>query len=382
MKKDYYPEWYNKNRYIIWPEVHDNEWYNWKWQYKNRITDVWLLKEILKKFKIDNNNISNEYNQFAITPYFFSLINFENFDNDPIAKQIIPSFYENENNQELFQDPFLEKKISESKKIIKRYPDRVVITVTNQCPSYCRYCTRKWMWNEKVHLTSEDLESIKKYLIKNTHIREVIISGGEPLLLSYKRLDQLLKMLFSLHTIEVVRIASRILSFLPQRMTPEILKVLSRYKPIWFITHFNHAQELTPLNYQVIDKMISSGLVLCNQSVLLKQINDQSNTMKDLVLKLQRFRIKPYYIFQCDLVNGTHHFRSSIKNGMHIMKILHGTIGGIAIPDYVIDLPDGGKIPILPDYIQSCTKDEIVFKNYEGKICRYPNTEPPLLTKK
>lgn len=372
MNKIEYPEHYYINRKMHWSGISEIKWNDWKWQFKNRIYKYEDLKRLYKTF--DQKKLKEVFDKyrFSITPYYFCLLDIESGD-DPLAKQVLPDPQELKSNKYLYNDPFNEKKKSPVNNLIKRYPDRVVITLTDQCPSFCRYCTRKWIWSDIVNFNNDDLDNISNYLEVNKQIREVIISGGEPLLLEDEILDNILNRLFSISSIETIRIGTRILTYLPQRINKKTMNLLAKYKPLWIITHFNHSKEFTPKTVEAIDLLIKSGVVICNQSVLLKGVNDEVSIIKDLIHTLQNNRIKPYYLFQCDLVEGTEHFHVPLKKGIEIMKQLRGNTGGLCIPTFVIDLPDGGKVPVLPDYIIEQNHGNVVFQNYENKLINYPD---------
>jgi len=376
MKKITYPEFYFENKNRFWHDIDDVKWNDWEWHLSNSIQSLDCINKLFPDIIEIDKTIKKL--KFRITPYFLSLINTSS-NNDPLLKQVLPSRLELIDLSFLSLDPFNEKGKSPVNCLIKRYPDRAIITVTNKCPSYCRYCTRKWNWDNKIFLNKKIIKDIHDYLEKEKSIREIIISGGEPFMINEDILFNLLDGIINIDHIEAIRIGTRILTFLPQRITGYLAERLSKYKPLWIITHFNHSNEITPATEDAVDKLIGNGAVLSNQSVLLKNINDDLDTMKNLVHKLQILRIKPYYLFQCDLVKGTNHFRASIKDGCSIIEGLRGDTGGICIPTYVIDLPDGGKIPVNSDYILKSNSKEIIVKNYEGKIVKYPNTNPPYI---
>jgi lysine 2,3-aminomutase len=371
MKNIEFKETYLKNKNNFYKNVKESLWNDWKWQLRNSINSFEKLSAFYPKIDTDLKNIIENL-KFQVTPHFFCLIDFDNFDNDPIAKQVIPSKMEFKNDNFLSIDPFNEKKKRPVSNIVKRYPDRALIVSTNICASYCRYCTRKWNWNESKIISRTEVNNSISYLKNNPQIREAIISGGDPFLLKPEILDNMLGEILALPNIEVVRIATRIAAFLPQKINRKIINILKKHKSVWVITHFNHENEITPDTVKAIDNLISGGVALANQTVLLKGVNDNINSMKNLLRLLESLRIKPYYIFQCDLVEGTSHFRTPLETGLKIMENLRGHIGGLCIPTFVVDLPDGGKVPLLPEYKISETKDKIFFKNYEGKIFDYP----------
>ena len=343
---------------------------NYKWQLNNLINSV---NSIEKYIPLDNETsklIKNS--RFSITPHLLSLINTNDYLNDPIAKQVIPSVNELITNDFLKNDPFNERIKSPSKNIIKRYPDRVLLITSNMCPAYCRFCTRKWNWQDNWILQREDIKSVVNYLENNNNIREVIISGGEPLILDDDFLEEILKKIRKIKSIEVIRIASRILTFLPQRIDKKLINIIKKYGPIWIVTHFNHPNEITEVTKSAIDKLLDAKVSIINQSVLLKDINDNYEILSSLMKKLESLLIKPYYLFQCDLIEGTTHFRVPIERGIELIKKMRGNISGICQPTYIIDHPEGTKIPISPQYISKIEKNKIILKNYEEKIFDYP----------
>ena len=361
----------NKNRQKYWKDIPDSLWQDYKWQLKNSINSLDRLSDFYPGIDLNRITDTAQVYPFLITPYFMSLINFDS-ENDPVAAQVIPSPKELIRDDRLLTDPFCEQNLSPVPGLIKRFPDRAVIVTTDRCASLCRYCTRKWNWSKKISLSSSRLASIVNYLQNHKNIREIIISGGDPFLLNPAFLEEIIGRLLNIPSIDTLRIGTRMLSFLPYIFTDKITAILSRYKPIWLMTHFNHPAEITGDTEKAVDALVNAGVVLCNQTVLLNGVNNNPDTMKKLVHKLQKIRIHPYYMFQCDLVEGTAHFRTGIDEGLNIIKKLQGFTGGLCVPSYVIDLPGGGKIPLIPDYIEEKTGRYLKIKNYEGKYFRYP----------
>ena len=366
MKKIFNLE-YEKNRTRHFPDVSDNEWNDWRWHVDNRIVDADTLKNYFPHTDVEPIKNVAEHFPFSVTPYFLSLINNDELLSDPVGKQVIPDIRELQVDSRLVLDPFKEEnEHSPIPGVVRRYPDRIILVTTNFCPSKCRYCTRKWNWDKCQTLTHDMLKEVVVYLKNHPEIREVILTGGEPFLLDLNFLDTILSAVSSVGSVEVIRIGTRILSFLPQRITDEVVDVLSKYSPVWLVTHFNHPNEFTCDTETAVKKILRAGSALCNQSVLLKDVNNSVDVMKQLVHALQNVLIKPYYIFHPDLIKGTRHFRGSIDEGIQIMKKLRGYTGGISVPYYVVDLPDGGKIPLLPEYILKKDENGILFSNYEG----------------
>lgn len=364
---------YLDNRKKLFPLVCDSDWDDFRWQWNHRITTEEELSALFPT--VDQKRIRGvkEKFPFAITPYFLSLIASEDPLNDPIGKQVVPDRLELQREEKLCSDPFREQQQDRMlvPGLVKRYPDRVIVITTSLCPSFCRYCTRKWNWKEQFHLTNDHLEKIVVYLKQNPQVREVILSGGEPFLLDPAFLDAILKAISSVDTVEVIRIGTRILSFLPQKIEEATTVVLKKYFPLWIVTHFNHPNEITEETLKAVKKILSANCSLCNQSVLLKGVNDTVGVMKKLVHVLQSIMVKPYYIFHPDLIEGTSHFRGEIADGLEIMRQLRGYTGGMCVPYYVVDLPEGGKIPLLPNYVLSENQREFLFKNYKDEKFRY-----------
>lgn len=364
---------FNYNRANLFKDIPDELWFDYKWQLSNKIDSLEKLSAFLPEIDTVSLAAVVEKFGFSITPYFLCLIDMDNIYEDPLFKQVIPDVRELIFDPLLNIDPFKEDNMGRNPVpgFVMRYPDRGIIVTTSFCPSMCRYCTRKWNWCKQYSLTRSDLNGIIEYLKKHPEIREIIISGGEPLLLENDFIDTILSEVSSVESVESMRIGTRILSFLPYRVTDELVEILKKYFPVWIITHFNHENEISEFTEKAVRKIVSSGSSLCNQSVLLKGVNDNIATMKNLVHALQRIMVKPYYLFYPDLVEGTSHFRGTLENGLDVMMGLRGHTGGLCIPQFVVDLPDGGKIPLLPEYIVEETDDSIVFKNYENKIFKY-----------
>lgn len=341
-----------------------------KWQ-KDMQKCIKKPELLAKKFpQIDFNSLQNVVSIFPmrITPYYYDLIQIQD---DPIFKQAIPDEKELQDFSGV-PDPLSEEEQSPVPWLVHRYPDRVLLMVTNLCAVYCRFCTRKRLIGKKA-IRKEDIKKGIKYISENKSIREVIISGGDPLTLSDEILDGILNELRKIEHIEVIRIGSRMICTLPSRITPNLCKILKKYHPIFLNTHFNHPTELTEEAGNALEMLADSGIPLGNQSVLLKGVNDDAKTLQELFKKLLKFRTKPYYLYQADLVEGTHHFRTPLGKGIEIMQKLQGNLSGMCIPKFVLDSPGGGgKIPLLPKYLQKVLPDGILLKNYQGKTIFYP----------
>ena len=305
-----------------------------------------------------------------INPYYLSLIEEVG---DPIWKQVVPD------SRELIatgvEDPLHEEEDSEVANVTHRYPDRVLFYVNYMCPIYCRFCTRKRKVGDPYSIPDDNTERGLQYLREHSEVRDVIISGGDPLMLTDRKIDYVVGGIRSIEHIEIIRIGSRVPVTLPQRITPELCAILKKHHPFYINTHFNHPREITPETTKACGMLADAGIPLGNQAVLLKGVNDDPEIMVELMKKLLAIRVKPYYIYQADLVVGTDHFRTSIKKGLDIIAALRGHISGLGVPHYVVDAPGGGgKIALLPDPIVSFDDDEIRLRNYEGGVYSYPST--------
>jgi len=350
---------------------------DWKWQLKNRLTTFEQLQKIINLTVEEKRAIINsKFGKFkvAITPYFASLIDKDNPD-CPIRKQCIPTFDEFKTSITEFSDPCGEEKDTVVSGLVHRYPDRVLLLVTDMCATYCRHCTRRRIvGSSEVTMTEQNFQMVLEYIKKNKKIRDVLISGGDPLLLSDQRLEYFIKKIREIETVEIVRIGTRVPVTLPQRINLELCNMLKKYHPLYMSIHFNHPKEITQEVKNACNLLADSGIPLGSQTVLLKGINDKPEIMIKLMQELLKIRVRPYYIYQCDLAPGTEHFRTPINVGIKIISSLRGFTSGYAVPTFVIDAPGGGgKVPINPDYIISKGRSSIIFKNYEGKIFVYPD---------
>jgi lysine 2,3-aminomutase len=315
----------------------------------------------------------------AITPYFFNLID-RNDPNCPIRLQVIPRDNEMITSAEEREDSLGEDEHSPVPGLVHRYPDRVLFLVTDRCASYCRYCTRsRLVSNAQDYNFHPEYEQGLRYIESHPEIRDVLLSGGDPLLLADKKIEHLLSRLKAIKHVEFIRIGSRIPVFLPQRITPALCEILKKYGPTWMSIHVNHPKEATADLRDACERLSFAGVPLGNQSVLLKGINDDPTIMKALVHRLLRMRVRPYYLYQMDLITGSAHFKADVRRGLEIIESLRGHTTGYAVPQYVIDAPGGGgKVPINPDYVEKITDTEIIFKNYEGHRFSYPLTHTPV----
>lgn len=339
----------------------------WRKILQNSITTA---KEISERFDIPLSEIQALEKEFKIkiTPYYLSLIKQKG---DPIYKQVIPDKLELVDN-DLLEDPLGEDKDSPVNNIVHRYPDRCLFLISHVCASYCRFCTRKRKVGDPTKISVKFIDEGIEYIASHPEIRDVILSGGDPLLLGDDQLEYILQKLRRIPHIEIIRIGTRVPCFLPHRITSKLVKMLKKYHPLFMNVHFNHPDELTPLAVKALGRLANAGIPLGNQTVLLKGVNDDPEVMKKLMQKLLMARVRPYYIYQADMVFGTEHFRTRIEKGLEIIKALRGWTSGLAVPHFVIDAPGGGgKIPLLPQYVLKVTDEEIVLRNYAGKVYRY-----------
>ena len=354
------------------------EWNDWHWQYKHRITNADQLARVIDLDEQEKRDITTCLQRFrmAITPYYASLMDPAD-PCDPVRMQAVPSIQEMQVTPWEMADPLNEEGESPESCIVRRYPDRALFLVTKCCAMYCRHCTRRRLVGEEDRsISAEETERALDYLRRTPEIRDVLISGGDPLTLPDARLDYLLSRLRAIDHIEIIRIGTRVPVTMPMRITPELLAVLKKYHPLWINTHFNHPNELTARSTAACHAIVDAGIPLGNQSVLLRGINNSTATMKELLLKLVKNRVRPYYLYQCDMSEGLQHFRTDVREGIRIIDELTGNISGFAVPKFVIDAPGGGgKVPMNPDYILSIDDQKVVMRNYEGKRYEYPQPQ-------
>lgn len=359
----------------FWREVPDSDWNDWRWQLRHRITTLEQLQRLMPTLtpeEIAGTQLANHKLALAITPYFFNLIDPAD-EHCPIRRQVIPRVEEMDVAPWELTDPCGEDAHSPVPGIVHRYPDRVLFLVTDRCAAYCRYCTRsRLVSNASGYDFHPDFDRQIEYIAQHREVRDVLLSGGDPLLLSDERLEQLLSRLRAIPHVEFLRIGTRIPIFLPQRVTPELCARLRRFHPLFISIHCNHPRELTLEVRAALERLADAGIPLGNQSVLLRHVNDEVIVMRALVQKLLLCRVKPYYLYQCDPVAGSAHLRTSVARGLEIMAGLRGHTTGYAVPQYVIDAPGGGgKVPVNPDYVLSRNRDRVVLRNYEGRVFEY-----------
>jgi lysine 2,3-aminomutase len=353
-----------------------NEWNNWRWQIQNSFTSYSQLQTILHLSDDEVKPTDNGFNlPIRITPYYASLLDPCN-SNQALRKSVVPVFDELITTPEEKADPLGEENYSPVNHIVHRYPDRVLFLVTGFCSTYCRYCTRSHMVSkkDKCHSSMSEWDIAIDYIRNHSEVRDVLISGGDPLTLSDARLEYLLSKIRAIEHVEIIRIGTKVPVVLPQRITPMLVKILRKYHPLFISIHFTHPDELTPETQFACTRLADAGIPLGSQSVLLKGVNDEVSIFKELTHKLLKARVRPYYLYQCDPIPGSAHFRTPVSKGLEIIRGLRGFTSGYAIPHYVIDAPGGGgKIPLLPEYLQSMDDEKVILQNYEGKTFCYPN---------
>ena len=358
--------------------IDDSKWNNFRWQLQNRVTNLSQLENHLNLSNKERNGVILSGNKLSlsITPHFFNLIEANNPD-CPIRKQVIPTVDEISVSSEEMSDPCGEDSHMPVPGLVHRYPDRVLFLLTDRCASYCRYCTRsRVVSGAGENNLKTNFEDAFQYLENNKSIRDVLFSGGDPLLYADNKLEKIIKRIRNIKHIEFIRIGTRIPIFLPQRITHNLCNMLKKYHPLWMSVHTNHPKELTSEVKQALEMLADSGIPLGNQSVLLKGVNDDTSTMKSLVHKLLQCRVRPYYLYQCDLIEGSSHLRTSASKGIEIIEGLRGHTSGYAVPQFVIDAPGGGgKIPINPEYVVEKNSKQLKIRNYEGKSFIYPEPQ-------
>ena len=362
------------NRHRFFGQIPNVIWDDWKWHFRNRITTLEQLSQFipLSAYEQAQLQLVTARYPLSITPYYLSLINPDDPD-DPIRKQAIPSILEITMGGLGVEDPLEERRHSVVPGLVHRYPDRALMVLTNVCPMLCRHCTRKREWRHGGWVrTPGEVEAMLGYIRQHKTIRDVIISGGDPLTLSTSRLEDTISRVREIRHVEIIRIGTRFPVVLPQRIDSELCSMLSKYGPIWLNTHFNHVREITPEAAQACDRLVRSGIPLNNQTVLLRGVNDTVEDQTELCHGLLRIKVRPYYLFECDEVQGTEHLRTPVKAGVEIIEGMRGHTSGLAVPTFVIDLPQGGgKVPIQPNYMLAQTEKELLLRNYQGRIYHF-----------
>lgn len=367
----------SNRRKELFPEVTDIQWNDWKWQVRNRVETLDQLKKFIHLTPEEEEGIKRSLAtlRMAITPYYLTLIDPEN-PNCPIRKQAIPTAAEVHKADADLLDPLHEDEDSPVPGLTHRYPDRVLFLITDMCSMYCRHCTRRRFAGQSDSSTPQDnIEKAIEYIANTPQVRDVVLSGGDALLISDDKLEYIIRRLRDIPHVEIIRIGSRTPVVLPQRITENLVNMLKNYHPIWLNTHFNHSDEMTEEAKNALARLANAGIPLGNQSVLLKGVNDCVHIMKKLMHNLVMNRVRPYYIYQCDLSMGLEHFRTPVSKGIEIIENLRGHTSGFAVPTFVVDAPGGGgKTPVMPQYVISQSPNKVVMRNFEGVITTY--TEP------
>ncbi len=365
---------YDYKKIPLYKDVTPEQWNDWHWQMKNNIKDVETLAKVIPlgdKEKADIGEVLKTF-RMAITPYYASLIDQQN-PGCPVRLQAIPRLPETFSDEADQDDPLHEDADSPVPGLTHRYPDRVLLLVTHICSMNCRHCTRRRIVGENdTNMGDDHIDAAVEYIKKYPIIRDVIISGGDPLILSDERLESIIAKLRAIPHIEIIRIGTRTPVVMPQRITDNLVNMLKKYHPLYVNTHFNHPREITAEAKEAARKLADGGISIGNQSVLLRDVNDCPVLMKKLLQKLLAIRVRPYYIYQCDLSRGISHFRTTVSKGIEIIENLRGHTSGLAIPTFVVDAPGGGgKIPVMPDYLITQNDRRVVLRNYEGVITTY-----------
>ena len=364
-------------RYELFPNVTDEQWNDWKWQVKNRIETLEDLKKYVTLTPEEEEGVKKTLQtlRMAITPYYISLIDPNNPD-CPVRKQAVPTGKETYQSPADLLDPLHEDEDSPVPGLTHRYPDRVLLLITDMCSMYCRHCTRRRFAGQKDGESAIDrIDRAIEYIAKTPQVRDVLLSGGDSLCVSDERLEYIISKVRAIPHVEIIRLGSRTPVVCPQRITDDLVNMLKKYHPVWLNTHFNHPQEVTKEAAEACAKLANAGIPLGNQTVLLRGVNDCVNTMKKLMHELVKMRVRPYYIYQCDLSMGIEHFRTPVSKGLEIIEGLRGHTSGYAVPTFVVDAPGGGgKTPVMPQYVVSQSPGRVVLRNFEGVITTY--TEP------
>ncbi len=366
----------------LWKDVTDAQWNDWHWQIENRITTVEDLKKVINLTPQEEKDITEVSKNFrmGITPYYASLMDVDD-PRCPVRMQAVPVIAENHRSDADMLDPLHEDEDSPAPGLTHRYPDRVLFLITDQCSMYCRHCTRRRLAGETDGARSmEDIDKCIEYIRNTPVVRDVLLSGGDCLLVEDDVLEYIIKKIREIPHVEIIRMGSRTPVVCPQRITDNLVNMFKKYHPLWLNTHFNHPKEMTPEAQEACRKLADAGLPLGNQSVLLRGVNDCPHIMRDLVHDLVKNRVRPYYIYQCDLSLGIEHFRTSVSAGIEIIEGLRGHTSGYAVPTFVVDAPGGGgKIPVMPQYMISQSPEKVILRNYEGVITTYSEPQLPKL---
>jgi len=366
-----------RGRSRFFPQATDAEWNDWKWQFKHRITRLEELATLLpfpeKEWEM-RREVLRDF-RMGITPYYLSLVDPDD-PADPILRQVAPIVEEYVFRDVGDEDPLAEESFSPVPGITHRYPDRVLMVISNSCAIYCRYCTRKRIMYEDA-VPDVEIDRMVDYIARTPAVRDVVVSGGDPLTYGTKKLDGILGKLRAIPHLEIIRIGSRVPVSLPQRIDDELCEMLAKHHPLWVNVHFNHPRELTVEAAEACDRLSRAGIPLNNQAVLLKGVNDEVETIRQLCTGLMKMRVRPYYLYQCDPISGSAHLRTPVEKGIEIVEGMRGHTTGYAVPTFVIDAPGGGgKLPIGPDYVVGRDGDDLVLRNYKGATFRYHDPLP------
>lgn len=365
----------SKFRKTYFPDATKEMWNDWHWQVSHRITTLSQISRFLTLTAEEQQALEHAQHSFpfSVTPYYLSLID-PSDPNSALRKSVVPSILESFTSPGESEDPLHEENTSPVPGIVHRYPDRALFLTTSFCSVYCRYCTRSRLVGGHTEPLESHWKAAIEYIRNTPAIRDVIISGGDPLTLSDEKIEWLLKEITSIKHVEIVRIGTKVPMVLPQRITANLLRILKRYKPIYLSVHCTHPDEITEESSKACNSLADAGVVMGSQTVLLKGVNDSVQTLMELYHRLLKVRIKPYYLFQCDPISGSAHFRTTVDEGKELIRGLRGFTSGYAIPQYVIDTPGGGgKVPILPDYEVGRDENNLYLRNYEGKVYAYPD---------
>ncbi len=360
------------------PSVPTKLWNDWQWQTSHRIRSLGQLESMISLSEDERAAFTGTETvlPLGITPYYMSLVS-RNDPDQPIRRTVIPTIHETAHTTGEADDPLGEDGMSPVPGLVHRYPDRVLLLLSDFCSTYCRYCTRsRVVGHGGIHPSRNRLERAFAYIEQTTSIRDVLLSGGDPLMLGEEKLSWILSRLRQIPHVEIVRIGTKVPAVLPQRITQRLVRMLRQYHPLWMSLHFTHPDECTPEALRACTMLADAGIPLGSQTVLLKGVNDSVETMRSLVHRLLKMRVRPYYLYQCDPITGSAHFRTPIAKGLEIIRGLRGFTSGYAVPTYVVDAPGGGgKIPLMPDYVVGHEDDALVLRNYENKIYRYPDSD-------
>jgi len=362
----------------IYKDIPREKWENWRWHLDNKVQTLEDLKKVAKLTPEQEEGVAKCLDKFrmAITPYYLSLVDLDNAETDPVWAQSVPLISETHIAKEDMLDSLHEDEDSPTEGLTHRYPDRVLFTITKECSMYCRHCTRRRsvLGTDKA-MSMSKIDAAIAYIAKTPQIRDVLISGGDPLLFSDDALENIISRVRAIPHVKIIRLGTRIPVVLPQRITQDFCNMLKKYHPIWLNTHFNHPNEITEESAAACARLADAGVPLGNQSVLLAGINDCVHVMRQLVAGLTEIRVRPYYLYQCDLSEGLSHFRTPVAKGIEIIEGLRGHVSGFSVPTFVVDAPGGGgKIPVMPNYVVSHGTHKVILRNYEGVITTY--TEP------